>query len=117
MCLPVERRVCFEQSATIGGAWWKSDGNDKNKRAGIVWCEDQKDLALIDETALAASGAGHLTPGDQFYFREKWDAGVRCVDRIEQFFETGSSMEAGNLAEYLKSSPLRDTKPHLYWVQ
>jgi len=59
---------------------------DKTTKKGIVWCEDQKDLAIIDVNRVMHSQARDLVPGDQFIFQENWCHGIRKVTRIDQFF-------------------------------
>jgi len=90
---------------------------DEKTQSGVVWCEDQKDLAIINKSTLAASATNQLSAGDQFYFRESRNSGVRRVEKIEQFLQTGNSTVSQNPASHLKPPQPSNGYPPLRLVR
>lgn len=84
---------------------------DNDSRMGVVWCEDQKNLAVIDANSLDLENADFLVPGDQFTFRENWNSGVRHVTEIEELFSPQHGQDAVDLANLLKTLHSRNGKP------
>lgn len=57
--------------------WYKRD-----KKIGLVWCDDQGPLACITSDALVRSGFDHLEAGDQILCDVRDAGGMREVCRI-----------------------------------
>ena len=91
---------------------------DNDTKSGIVWCEDQLDLAIVEESSLRATGTDVLNAGDQFMFRDTRKSGVRYVAEIDQFVRSGAEPKMFDPADVLKSSARNNrSAPMLRLVQ
>ncbi len=86
---------------------------DHHAKRGIVWCEDQKELAVIDAHSLSKTDPQNLELGDQFMFQEKWIMGIRQVASIEQYFSKNAAIATGQAANIMQTARRQNTAPLL----
>ena len=70
--------------------WYSADSG-----RGLVWCEDQKELAEFDREALDSDLLGMVAVNDQILFDEARVIGIRRVTRINEHWPGSSLYTAG----------------------